>query len=214
MNRLKLTNVLTMVAIAAFSLISCVPEDGDDGPVGPIGPEGPPGADGVIGQDGKDGADGGSQVVSKTYTVTGDDFVLDPTTAFLTDTIAEPLLTKDIVDNGAIQVFVSESAAINGATWHAMTYSTLANIGGNLQYINFSYGYSEDNLYLRVNSSVATNFNFPSTASYFYKLVLIPDVLRKKNVNHDNLSLDQLEMLYDVKEIETIAGEDGLQVIK
>jgi len=210
MNRLKIKNVMTMVAIAAATIISCVPKDGDTGPVGPIGAEGPPGADGSIGRDGEDGVDGGSQVTSKTYTVTGDDLVLDANTAILTDTISEPLITKDVVDNGAIQVFISDSPALSGATWHALTYRIIGNINGTPQFINFTYSYAEDNLYLKVQSELAAPFSFPSTTTYFYKLVIIPDILRKKGIDYNDLSLEQIEMIHEVKELDEL----GLEVYK
>lgn len=103
---------MCMALYGALVLVSCSAEDGATGPAGPAGPQGEQGPAGADGQDGADGMEGeqgeqgetgAANVIYSGWIDSGfDDNILTSSASF---SIAAPLMTDDIINEGVILVF-------------------------------------------------------------------------------------------------------------
>ena len=104
----KISKMVAAFAAVLLMTVSC----GKQGPQGPVGPQGPA------------GHDGNANVVSSSLWVESNDWVLEENEAGATYwrvDIDYPAITADIVDYGAVLVYMNDMA--QGTTWRQLPYT-------------------------------------------------------------------------------------------
>ncbi|HBS89127.1 MAG TPA: hypothetical protein DEA97_21450 [Bacteroidales bacterium] len=85
---------------------------------GPMGPEGPQGEQGNQGIQGVQGPAGNANVHSYTFTVTTANWGIIDASHYVT--LDSPFITDDIINNGAVLVYMKHST---GSWWYALPYT-------------------------------------------------------------------------------------------
>lgn len=188
MFRFKTT--LSILSICALTLVSCAPEDGETGPAGPIGPEG------QIGPKGDPGVDGVANISVSTFFISSSDWTLGTT---YRDTLDVSAITQDVMDNGTVQVFQTESA--NDPQWGDLPFSYLIGINGGASEVTIQAEHALGKIYLSVindvGANIASNPNYPGDRSF--KVVVIPPSARKVGVDHSNY--EELDVVYGIEKL-------------
>jgi hypothetical protein len=108
----KLIRLFSAAAVTLITLNACV--KGDTGPEGPQGPAGPQGTSGVEGPAGNGNVKGfGPFVIQKTA------WTAPPDSMKWITSITLAAVTQDIVDRGAVQVYIKDAAGL----WWQLPYS-------------------------------------------------------------------------------------------
>lgn len=171
---LVIKKTLFIAVVSLFCFVSCSPEDGATGPVGPIGQEGPIGPRGPAGEDGDDGV---ANVEARIFSVPSSDW---STGARKTTTLSVPAITKEVVDEGTIQVFQSESTNPDSLIWASLSHSETigVNTGGGVIIVEIitQFEYFTGEVYLSVINNEGLNItnsaNFPGDRTF--KVIVIP----------------------------------------
>ena len=154
-----------MVGLLLFGIVltSCTKE-------GPIGPEGP------AGRDGNNGKDGNANVKTEIIKVFGYEWEYNDPIYSVSKT--SDLLTKDIVDNGGVHLYLE----LGEGMWMALPYSTMG------------FGYAVDDLEIWTEGSSVTN------QTTTYKLVVVAGNMqtRSKKVNFNNY--EEVKKYYNLSE--------------
>lgn len=116
---------ISFITVLAVFFMGCEGPEGPRGPSGADGTDGTNGATGAPGQDGQNGQngeDGNANVKSYTFSVDADDWT-DPTGAANQNefTLQVPAITQDIVDNGAVHMYLPDSGG-----WRAMPFTFIS----------------------------------------------------------------------------------------
>ena len=165
----KLFGVLIAFTMSLV-MVSCAGEDGEPGPAGPAG---------------------NANVIANTYTIPGGTWVNGIAT------ISVPELTKDIVDNGQVSVFITtDTLGQDTITWEATPWQFLVNFGGQLDYVTMRSRYSIGEIELvAIRRSSGQGVNF--TNDFSAKVVLIPASSALEGVDVNNY--EALEAVYGLE---------------
>jgi len=196
--------------LIGFTITSCTPEDGEPGPVGPVGsvgpagPQGPAGPRGLDGQDGAQGpagpigpqgpagSGGGVTTFDTTFTVLGADWITNG--AAKEDTILIPAITLDVVNDGAVIMYIKRTGQAN---WEAMPYSqpVVYNSGTAATTIHYRFSFDTGELYLNYISNAFVVFTLGDND---FKVVVIPPSALKQDLDFSNY--EEVKSAYGIVE--------------
>ncbi|PBQ33557.1 hypothetical protein CNR22_17840 [Sphingobacteriaceae bacterium] len=143
---------LTLTLLLSGSFISCKKTV-----VGPAGEQG------VAGVQGETGAQGNANVKAISFS-TGSNWKTDSTAKNFNYTYHTVSLTKEVVDNGFVMLYMSEELGTNGSEWKAIPFSTTE--------LNVTFKYALSEVEVFITSSTGKMPTKPTSLKF--KLVIVP----------------------------------------
>jgi hypothetical protein len=179
----KLFGALIALSMGVF-MVSCAGEDGEQGPAGPAG---------------------NANVNSSNYTVLMGDWT---TGATLRDTLSVSAITQNVVDNGAVMVYLKIDGDTVNDNWQALTYTraiTGLNVSGHPAQVEMSieYGYNVGMLLLSVKNNInqdLTSIVQMPPNDYMFKVVVVPSASLVEGVNVNDY--EQVSNVYGIQEFD------------
>ena len=130
---------------------------------------------GETGPAGANGANGSSNIQSFTFISIDSNWVLNVAQRSFTYTYSNSSITSDVVDNGTIQLFISDTSSNQ---WGALPYS--------ISTLQFNYSYKLGEVVITHTLSNGSIPNNPNSLKF--KLVVIPPSGKNSNINLQDYS--------------------------
>lgn len=158
------------------------------------------------GEDGETGPAGNANVKSSNGEVAITDWTAG---AVLTDTLMVPEVTQNVVDNGAVMVYLKVDGDTINDNWQALTYTraiTGLSISGHPAQVEMSieYGYNVGMVMLSVKNNINQDLTAVLQAyppnDYLFKVVVIPSASLIEGVDVNDY--EQVSTVYGIEEFD------------